>query len=172
MEAGERNYEIASDETAGIGRSILKWAEAHELVTVVFANPFRPWEGRWRNLIVWDKGGTVGGGGDIRTCLKRSWELIQVARNGPMNGPRDVSVWRHPLTLRDVSHHLCAKPVELMQRIVERFADPGDTVVDPFMGDGPTGVACVRTGRHFIGIELVKKHFDCAVERIGRERHG
>ena len=40
------------------------------------------------------------------------------------------------------------------------------TVVDPFMGSGTTGVACVQTGRRFIGIEIERRYFDIAVARI------
>jgi len=45
----------------------------------------------------------------------------------------------------------------------------GDTILDPFMGSGTTGVACVQTNRKFIGIELNKKYFDIACKRIERE---
>ena len=47
------------------------------------------------------------------------------------------------------------------------------TVVDPFMGSGATGVACVKTGRPFIGIELEKSYFETACKRIEEaQRHG
>lgn len=42
----------------------------------------------------------------------------------------------------------------------------GGTILDPFMGSGTTGVACVKTGRRFIGIELDRGYFDIAVKRI------
>ena len=42
----------------------------------------------------------------------------------------------------------------------------GDAILDPFMGSGTTGVACVKTGRKFIGIEIEKKYFDIACKRI------
>ena len=44
--------------------------------------------------------------------------------------------------------------------------DSTGTVLDPFMGSGTTGIACVRTGRKFIGIEIDKSYFDIAVKRI------
>ena len=43
---------------------------------------------------------------------------------------------------------------------------PGDTVLDPFMGSGTTGVACVQTGRNFIGIEIDEGYFNIAKQRI------
>jgi len=115
---------------------------------------------------VWDKGGAVGGGGDVATCLKRTWELIQVARNGRMNGNRNGSVWRFPIVPQHSKEHIAAKPVELMCELIERFTQPGDTILDPFMGSGTTGVACVKTGRNFIGIEIDKGYFDIAQKRI------
>jgi len=59
--------------------------------------------------------------------------------------------------------HPCPKPLRLMEWIVE----PLDrTILDPFMGSGTTGVACVRTGRKFIGIEKEPKYFEIAKRRI------
>lgn len=118
---------------------------------------------------MWDKGGAVGGGGDIKKCLKRTWELIQVANNDDMNGKRGESVWRHPIIPQDTSLHICAKPVGLMAKIVNRFSCVGATVLDPFMGSGTTGIACIKTGRKFIGIEKDATHFENALNRIKKE---
>ena len=63
--------------------------------------------------------------------------------------------------------HPTQKPVELMEWCIE-FAS-GDTICDPFMGSGTTGVACIRLGRRFIGIEKERKYFDIAVKRITDE---
>ena len=60
--------------------------------------------------------------------------------------------------------HPTQKPVALMTWCL-RFVD-GDTVCDPFMGSGTTGVACVKLGRKFIGIEIEPKYFDIACKRI------
>ena len=56
-----------------------------------------------------------------------------------------------------------------MRHYVENGSDPGDTVLDPFMGSGTTGVAAVRLGRKFIGIETERKYFDIACKRISKE---
>lgn len=64
--------------------------------------------------------------------------------------------------------HPTEKPVELMSIFVENSSDVGDVVLDPFMGSGSTGVACVNAGRNFIGIELDKQYFDIASQRIER----
>ena len=52
-----------------------------------------------------------------------------------------------------------AKPVELMQVFIENSTKPGDTVLDPFMGSGSTGEACIKSKRNFIGIEIDKEQF-------------
>jgi len=62
--------------------------------------------------------------------------------------------------------HPCPKPVRLMEWLVSPF---DGTVLDPFMGSGTTGVACVRTSRKFIGIEREPKYFEIAKRRISDE---
>lgn len=54
--------------------------------------------------------------------------------------------------------HPTQKPVALMQALVERYTSPGDLVLDPYCGSGSTGVACMLTGRRFIGIEKVPRY--------------
>ena len=56
-----------------------------------------------------------------------------------------------------------------MEWCVRSVPDEPKTILDPFMGSGTTGVACVRTGRRFIGIEKEERYFDIAVKRIEAE---
>ncbi len=62
--------------------------------------------------------------------------------------------------------HPTQKPISLMERILIDYTHEGDTILDPFMGSGSTGVACVTSGRKFIGIEIEPKYFDIACRRI------
>ena len=62
--------------------------------------------------------------------------------------------------------HPTQKPVELMKRIISLTTNENETVIDPFMGGGSTGVACVASGRRFIGIECDEEYFNVAVKRI------
>lgn len=62
--------------------------------------------------------------------------------------------------------HETQKPIRLMRDLVNLFTNYGETVIDPFMGSASTGVACVKLGRKFIGIELDQKYFDIACKRI------
>ena len=65
---------------------------------------------------------------------------------------------------RTPHQHPHQKPTPLMVRLVE--AAGGQSVLDPFMGSGSTGVACAKLGRKFIGIELDSEYFDIACKRI------
>jgi len=66
--------------------------------------------------------------------------------------------------------HPCEKPVSLMAWAMDKCKVPeGATVLDPYMGVGTTGLACIRTGRKFIGIERDPEYFETACERIRRE---
>ena len=66
---------------------------------------------------------------------------------------------------RDVDHP-AVFPVRFPQELAQSFTYPNHTALDPFMGSGTTGVACMNLGRKFIGIEIEPKYFDIACERI------
>jgi DNA modification methylase len=63
--------------------------------------------------------------------------------------------------------HPNQKPLSLMMKLVLLCSIEGETIFDPFMGSGTTGVAAVQTGREFIGIEKERKYFVIAEKRIG-----
>jgi DNA modification methylase len=67
--------------------------------------------------------------------------------------------------------HPTQKPVALLEYLVQTYTNEGDTVLDFTMGSGSTGVACVNTGRNFIGIELDEKYFEIAKRRIEEANH-
>lgn len=62
--------------------------------------------------------------------------------------------------------HPTQKPVALMRWIVDRYTEPGDLVLDPYMGSGPIARACLDTGRRYIGIELEERYCATAVRRL------
>lgn len=66
--------------------------------------------------------------------------------------------------------HPTQKPVPLLEYLVKTYTNPGDTVLDNCMGSGSTGVACVKTGRNFIGIEQNSKYYEIAQKRIMEEK--
>ena len=67
---------------------------------------------------------------------------------------------------KDKRYHPTQKPSELVEMLIKEYSKEGDTILDCFMGSGTTGIACIRTGRNFIGIELDDGYFQTAKERI------
>lgn len=66
----------------------------------------------------------------------------------------------------EMPNHPSPKPIEYMKKLIIRLTSEGDTILDPFMGSGTTGVACVQTGRNFIGIEIEPDYYAIAERRI------
>lgn len=79
---------------------------------------------------------------------------------------------KYPLSVIDIPkehgkfYHPTQKPVALLEYLIRTYTDEGDTIMDNCMGSGTTGVACINTGRNFIGYEKEKKYFDIAQQRI------
>lgn len=69
------------------------------------------------------------------------------------------------LALKDVKQHPTQKPLAVMRWCIDQAGKP-ETILDPFMGSGTTGVAAIQMGRKFIGIEREPKYFDIACKRI------
>ena len=65
--------------------------------------------------------------------------------------------------------HPTQKPTELMRWIVDRWTQPGDLVLDPYMGSGPVAQACHELGRRYIGVELVEDYCRIAVSRLAQQ---
>ncbi len=80
-----------------------------------------------------------------------------------------ASHWYHSATNtadKKLYNHPTIKPLQLVKRHILHSTQPGDTVLDCFMGSGTTGVACVETGRNFIGMEIDENYFNVAKSRI------
>jgi len=83
-----------------------------------------------------------------------------------MNGGKQMrNLWKMPAT-RHKTKHPTEKPEPLLERIILIGSEKGDTVLDPFMGSGTTGVVAKRFSRNFIGIEINEEYFEIAKERI------
>ena len=107
--------------------------------------------------LVWDKLNT----GDFADCelawtnLDKAVRRIQFHWNGCMRKERDVP-----------REHPTQKPIGVIEWCIRQLPDAAQTILDPFMGSGTTGVACARLGRKFIGIEIEPRYFDIACRRI------
>jgi site-specific DNA-methyltransferase (adenine-specific) len=113
--------------------------------------------------------------GEIYTGSTRGRKrLIATHRDNPQGTRYPQSVWEIPAdSVWDIPQeranvHPTAKPVELMRQLLLTYSTAGDTVLDNTMGSGTTGVACVQTGRRFLGVELDPTYFTTACERIGQ----
>jgi len=112
-----------------------------------------------RCWLIWDK---ENGGNDFAdaemawTNINGSVRLIRHMWNGMLRASESKYQRVHPTQ----------KPVVVMEWVISKFKKTPKTILDPFMGSGTTGVACANLGLGFIGIELERKYFDIACERI------
>jgi len=101
--------------------------------------------------------------------------VSQYERIFERNGHKNFQVFREMSIFSSVRakiagdtfyNHPSQKPIKLIRKLIEKYTHEGDTILDPFMGSGTTGVACVQTGRNFIGIEIDPTYFAIAERRI------
>ena len=121
---------------------------------------------RCRQVLIWDKQGALGMGA-LDLPWKPAHEEIYVLGKGFVGGRNWHSVISHPPTQAMACNgrtHPNEKPVGLLSMLI-KWCPPG-TILDPFMGSGTTGVACVKLDRRFIGIEIEPAYFDIACRRI------
>ena len=88
-------------------------------------------------------------------CFPKSYEDAKTYYIAPINH-KDKKKYKHPTI----------KPLDITEKVIKNSSKENDIILDPFMGSGTTGVACVNTNRNFIGIELDENYFNIAKERI------
>ena len=123
-----------------------------------------PISGAW---IVWDKLDGLKSDRDIGFNDNSDCELIWT------NNGKATRIIKHRWMgamkgseQKDRRIHPTQKPVVLMKKIIKHLTEEGDTIFDPFMGSGTTGVACAQLGRKFIGIEIDEEYYKIAEKRI------
>lgn len=118
------------------------------------------------SLAVWDKE-WIGPAGPAQ--LRPTYEMMLFCGKGTarIDNRSQSDIFRHKWMARlGDSGHAAQKPVPLLKQIVELITNPGESVLDPFMGSGTTGVAAMQAGRTFHGFEGCPDHFAGATERI------
>lgn len=141
----------------------------HQAADVSFLDLSKPciiWGGNYfdslpaqKGWLVWDKGADI-----VQAQAELAWTncapTVRVCRLSPLG------VFGNAGKNEEVKFHPTQKPVRLMQWCLSFLPDGCELIADPFMGSGTTGVACVNTGRRFIGIEKEPKYFEIALKRI------
>ncbi len=95
-----------------------------------------------------------------------NWLAVVVAGEKPKQGQNAFRFY----VKGNMPDHPSPKPIEFMQLVVQRLSSEFATILDPFMGSGTTGVACLQTGRNFIGVEIDPAYFAIAEKRIKAEQ--
>lgn len=141
-------YCFCSQDTVDLFRSIIK-----EYFTV-------------KNTIVWVKNNWTAG--DLKAQYGKQYELIIYANKGRryINGRRDQDVWFFDRVSGTKQMHQNQKPVELIEKILEKSSSSGDLVLDPFMGSGTTAEACIRLNRKYLGYEIDTGYYEVAMSRL------
>lgn len=115
--------------------------------------------GRW---LAWDK---LAG-----STLSDSFSDVEYAWHSEAGAARIFSyLWKGVLQDGEKGarrEHPTQKPIALMQWCVTLLKGRAATVLDPFMGSGTTGVACIKLNRHFVGVEIEPKYFEVACRRV------
>lgn len=119
-----------------------------------------------KNILVWNKNNH--GSGDLKASYAPKHEFILYGHKGRslFRHKRVPDVLDFPKINSNKLLHPTEKNVDMMQLFVLNNTDINNTILDPFMGSGTTGVACKNLNRNFIGIELDKEYFNIAKDRI------
>ena len=119
---------------------------------------------KMHNLLVWEKNNCTPSQFYMKNC-----EYVLFLRKGKAKWINNIG---HSKTVHQFNNiignkvHPCEKPIDLLKFYIENSTMAEDLVLDPFMGSGSTGIACLNTNRNFIGIELDQKYYDIAKNRL------
>lgn len=117
----------------------------------------------WRGVVAWDKRSARPQIGKFR----QQCEYVVFASKGRFLTQTRAclpGVYAYPVIAAQ-KVHLTSKPVALLADLLA-VASPGGTVLDPFMGGGSVGEACIRTGRSYVGMELSREYYDISRDRL------
>ena len=116
------------------------------------------------NILTWKKNNCTPSQFYMKNC-----EFVIFCRKGKAKYINNIGDSKTVHEFNNISGkkvHPTEKPIELMKFYIENSSEENDTVLDPFMGSGSTGVACVNTFRNFIGFEIDENYFNIATKRI------
>jgi len=145
----------------------LRWRDGECLHPISW---FKPEGWRLRSEVIWERGG--GMMLNARMFVRSDERILWFVRGREWKWNQDHvglgTIWKVAREQRQGGdkEHPVAYPLELPHRCIGATTDVGDTIFDPFMGSASTGVAALKLGRKFIGIEIEPKYFDIACRRI------
>lgn len=142
----------------------------------------RAWDNSMPNLkwiLALEKPTVIWGGNYFDLPVSRCWLAWAKPDAPPSMGNVELAWTNFDKPAKHITHSISAtnaervghptqKPLRVMRWVIDNFTRPGDLILDPFTGSGTTGVACVQTGRRFIGIEIDPGYADIARARIAK----
>jgi len=147
------------------GGSAYVFTDWRQYTTIVTAWESAGWT--LKNVLVWDKNR----GGAMGSWWRNNHEWVPIFVKGkarPLSSCSCFNTWTGSKPQN--GEHPTEKPLALLEYMVGAITPEDATVLDPFMGSGTTGVACVQTGRRFIGIEIDPTYYAIAERRIAEAR--
>ena len=164
-------YGIADVWKGGFGRG---WGVARLATPKRNAWDTKPDSAIFDEILRIGKQAVIWGGNYFELPLSRGWLVWNKPERGFSLSEAELAWTSKDMPMRvfdchrsDTNRtHPTQKPLALMRWCIELISNPGDTVFDPFMGSGTTGVACAQTGRRFIGCEIDAEYFKIAERRI------
>ena len=121
------------------------------------------------NILVWEKNNCTPSQFYMKNC-----EYVLFLRKGKAKWINNIGASKTVHQFNNIlgkKTHPCEKPVDLLKFYIENSSKEDDIVLDPFMGTGSCGEACVQTGRRFLGIEKDETYFNLAKERLNGHQH-
>ena len=183
LEAGSIDA-VVTDPPYGIGERLVKGGAGHSFDSLVLSGAdswdIKPSVATFDLIRTFGKAQIIWGGNffELPPCdMPLCWDKVRPNQ-------KNLSEWEYAWTsligrarlfsycanggfvAKEKREHPTQKPVALMKWCLGLCSAPGDTILDPFMGSGTTGVACVQTGRNFIGIEIDPTYYAIAERRI------
>ena len=125
----------------------------------------------FKDIIYWVKSNPMPRNRDRRyvTSVENAVTIVKNGEKWTFNRQRsnyENGLFKYPIVSPKERIHPTQKPVQLMEDLVRIHSNESDVILDPFLGSGSTGVACINTKRNFIGMEVNEEYFNKAKNRI------
>jgi DNA modification methylase len=154
---------VCADDASLFYNHQLRWRDGYCLHPIDW---FKPENWRLRSEVIWDRGG--GMMFNARMFCRFDERILWFVRGKQWKWNQGSvglgTIWR--IAKAQNKEHPVAFPIEVPARCIAATTDPGDTVLDPYSGSASTGVAAVRAGRRYIGIERDEKFFELGCQRL------